>query len=157
MGTDKEIIMLILSSHSHYTRLLEFFHESGTYKETSRDAIQLNGDKLKLNGVYDFLNKKLVVVYVSDGILFLRVANESIPVENITCFELNSKGVNSTLHVRYNNSTLSLDYKNSTDKMIEDDFTPFVEEEHFDFGLFVKNMISTRERRKAALSTWGNH
>ena len=156
MGTDKEKIMLILESHSYYARLLEFDHKSCQYKEVSRDSVKLNAQELKVHGAYEFLDNKLVAIYVSNGIMLLRISKDIIPVNDIISFEFNSKGINSTIYIRYNDSVLSLKYKNSTDQMIEDDFTPFVEKEHFDFGLYIKNLISDKGRKIRLLDIWGS-
>lgn len=44
---------------------------------------------------------------------------------------------------------LELEYRKPViDPPLEHDPTPFVEEEHFDFGLFVRNVVSDRTRRE---------
>ena len=151
--------MLILHSLYRYAYLLEFSHESGEYREITRNAVESmesTSKEFHLNGLYAFLDNKLVAIYVTNGVLFLRIADLIIPAEDIIRVERKATGLYSPLFIHQKNSTAILNYTNETDQMIEDDPTPFVEEEHFDFGLFVKNLLSDTNRQKRCLCGWGN-
>ena len=152
--------MLILRSHAYAVRFLEFYPESGQYTEIStelgHEAEKSKAPKFETNGVYDFLSHQLVALYTFNGRMFLSIAEHVIPVNDIVSFELNAQGIISTFHLATARSTYSLRYKNSSDQLFEDDLTPFIEAEDFDFGLFIKNILVDQERQARLLDCWGN-
>ena len=156
MGTDKAIKMLTLQSKNTYSRLLELSYEDGSYREARRVAVNGVLPTLKINGVFDFLNGILVALYAFGGNLFLRIGDDVIQILGDVRVELEQNGFQSKLTVmRDGRALVLLNYPKSASGKIKDDPTPFVDDEDFDFGLFVKNLVSDPKRRNVALENWG--
>ncbi len=52
------------------------------------------------------------------------------------------------------NEVMSVIYRDGLKDWIENDPTPMIEKEDFDFGLFVKNALSDKDRQRRLLRTW---
>ncbi|MFZ6775049.1 hypothetical protein ACO0LB_20320 [Undibacterium sp. SXout7W] len=155
MDINKEIVVLTLQSKKTYFRLLELNCEDGSCRETTRRAIDGKFLPIKINGVFDFLSEILVALYVSNGAIFLKIGNIVIQIVNGVTVVLDRDKMASTLTVVHGSRVLaSLSYVCSVDEKIKDDPTPFIEDEDFDFGLFLKNVISSRERIKVLQENW---
>ena len=155
MDTDRTVEMLILQSKSKYSRLLELNHSDGTYRETQRIAVDGAFPKIKINGVFDFLGETLVALYAIAGYIVLRIGNKVIPLNKGIEVVVNGDLSSRFLRVNQNeNEVASVRYSISDAPAFDDDPTPFVESEDFDFGLFAANLASSADRRSVALENW---
>jgi hypothetical protein len=147
--------MLILQSKSKYSRLLELNDADGTYRETQRVAIDGEFPKIKINGVFDLLNGTLVALYAVAGHIILRIGNKVIPLNKGIEVVVNGDPSNRLLRVNQSgDEVVSVRYSISDAPVFDDDPTPFVESEDFDFGLFAANLASNADRRSVALESW---
>lgn len=147
--------MLTLQSKTSYSRLLELSHENGSYSETFRVAVDGAFPALKINGVFDFLNGVLIALYAFDKNLFLRIGDDVIQLFDDVAVELERGKFQSKLLVIHDGRAVAaVNYPSSAKGKIKDDPTPFIDDEDFDFGLFVRNLVSDRRRRSVALENW---
>jgi hypothetical protein len=147
--------ILILQSKSTYARLLELNQINGFYRETRRVVIEGVYPKLKINGVFEFLNGVLVALYATAGCLTLRVGNKVMVLDKDVEVIANGDSNSRLLTVNQGgNKVVSLIYSISDASVSSDDLTPFVENEDFDFGLFVANVTSNAGRRCVVLENW---
>ena len=146
--------MLWLRSNHSFTTLLELDPVSGNNREVSSSDLADKGPE-RINGFFDFLDGTLVALYALYGNLILRVGTEVIPLVDGVNVALESGISNHTLIVKHGERELaSLTYSPTDDQKIKNDPTPFIEDEDFDFGLFVKNIASNHDRRRVVLENW---
>lgn len=147
--------VLILQSKSTYVRLLELNLINGIYRETRRALIEGKYPKIKINGVFDFLSGVLVALYAIAGCLILRIGNEVIPLDIGVGVIVNGDSGTRLLTINQDgNEVVSLIYTIPDASVFSDGLTPFVENEDFDFGLFVANVASDSGRRCVVLENW---
>jgi hypothetical protein len=147
--------VLILQSKSTYVRLLELNLINGIYRETRRALIEGAYPKIKINGVFDFLSRVLVALYAIAGCLILRIGNEVIPLDIGVEVIVNGDSGSRLLTINKDgNEVVSLIYTISDASVFSDGLTPFVENEDFDFGLFVANVAADSGRRCVVLENW---
>jgi hypothetical protein len=103
-----------------------------------------------LSGSYCRLGNMLLKLYRISDVLYFAVDDQVVELTDATSVELEKERSNRTLSVyRGGQCVLECNYQRpSSGTLLEFDPTPFVEEEHFDFGLFVKNVASNPERRE---------
>ena len=136
---------MIIQSYDRWVVMAEYDPGSGAVKEFTRPpkgAFVCTGHYASLSGI-------LAVLYRSNGALWLRIG---AGVRN-----LDQTAVSVRFHSEAEFSFLELidgqdvvvgvRYRNKLDELRSDDPTPFVEPEHFDFGLFVKNVVEDTARR----------
>lgn len=102
-------------------------------------------------GSFAWLSGQLCVFYRFEGVLWLQVGDRRWPLEDGFSVEWVSFGDElSELVVRDKSSDedlVRISYQ-PTGQLYDDDVTPFVEREHFDFGLFVWNVLNDEDRRR---------
>jgi hypothetical protein len=141
--------MLYLQSKSKYTAIIMLDPSTGAYQEATRDS----SSNIKINGVYDFLDSVLVALYLHCGSLILRVGEQVIPLVSVVKISVDGKPSERKFSVAYGEGQ-SLYLKYSVAEMLKEDMTPFIENEDFDFGLFVSNVLSDPSRREVLQRAW---
>ncbi|WP_445366009.1 hypothetical protein ACJJJB_07940 [Microbulbifer sp. ANSA001] len=143
--------MIWLQSNDKYNELAEYDHEEGTFTIVFRNGL---GAKIPIKtvGTFAILSTVFVALYKFGQELYVRVGGQCIPLTDdvivTVCGEVNSRlltikkaGVEVT----------SLNYTLDVSKIIPGDSTPFVEDEDFDFGLFVSNIATSSKRKRVLL------
>jgi len=90
----------------------------------------------------------VLILYREADVLHLRLDDTDFELTDDTRIELSRGDVNVLTAVRGGTVLFSLKYQPPViEPPLEIDPTPFVEEEHFDFGLFVYNIMRDVDRR----------
>lgn len=146
--------MLWLRSNRSFGRLLEFDPVNGKSRELLASELGENVPK-KVSGFFDFLNGTLTAIYAFAGRLFLRIGDITIPIEEGITVIASGDASNRSLRVKQRGNELSsINYSIVDAPKFADDPTAFIENEDFDFGLFIANVASSADRRSVALETW---
>ena len=100
------------------------------------------------SGLFDHLGEKLVLLFRLDNVLYLQVEGQRMPMAD-HAIEVRSVNGRQVLRVLSNSKVvLELTYDPPIiDPPLSEDPTPFVEEEHFDFGLFLANLSKDQNRQ----------
>ena len=136
---------MLLLSHDQFSMVAHFEPADGKLLEIERsDAGDLIDQPVE--GHYAYLEQLLAVLYRSASGLRLRLGDLDFRIENATRVAWSSDGVTSTLEIEFQGERFS--YRYSAGPSLAGDPTPFVESEHFDFGLFVANVANDPARRE---------
>jgi hypothetical protein len=155
LNINEAVKILILQSKSEYSKLLELNSADGTYRETQKNAVDGTFPKIKINGVFDFLNGALVALYACSGHIILRIGNTVIRLDKGVEVVVSGEKSNRFLRLNQNGIEVAcLRYSIADAPIFVDDPTPFVANEDSDFGLFVANIASSADRRSVALENW---
>ena len=139
---------MLLQSHDNFDQFALFDAKSGDlsfYSKTKNP--ELAGKHM--DGTYAEVDGKLLSFFRQDGMLYLRVDEQELPISDDTSSNFQKKG---DLHVFELVDTrkllFSMSYR-SPELLVspELDPTPFAEYEDFDFLYFVHNALSDSGRR----------
>lgn len=134
---------MLLQSHENFNYVADFDPRSGHITKMHRSEA---GDLLlqTLRGHCSRLGEDNAVLYRLDRELRLRLGGRDLPVGQADRVEWTSDGTTSTLEVEFEGEIASVCYPSGPS--LEGDPTPFVEPEHFDFGLFIANVAGDAGR-----------
>jgi hypothetical protein len=138
---------MILQSHTVFDQLAELdpFHSSVQYLSLKRYP-EL---KASIVGTFSVINEIMVSFYRLNGILYFRVADQKFEVTEEVISTLAISGNNRKFRLLKGDDVV-VDVTYSTPELeipLSIDPTPFVEEEDFDFLLFVHNVLTQPGRR----------
>jgi hypothetical protein len=103
-------------------------------------------------GVFMQLGDALVVFHAQDGALLLRIGDDVVPLGGTTV-ELEGEDLRKLRVLRDGDEIARLSYPNPIHPAVDWDFT-LAEEEDFDLGLFVRNVIASPQRQKFLRNKW---
>ncbi len=145
--------MLWLQSNDEFDRIAEYDHDTGDYAQKSKNALGAEAAPAT-DGFFEILAGTFVAIYKMDQQLFLRVGSQRLPLHEdikITVEELSdSERVLTVEAAGVTKATLS--YEIDVSRKFAFDPTPGVEDEDFDFGLFVRAIHKSDERKRII---WG--
>ncbi len=138
---------MILKRHTVFDAMGDYDPVTGTLTTFSRKA-EPGRVPGQVSGVFDHVGGKLVLLFRLDGVLYLQVEDERIRMADNT-INVRSVTGHRVLRVLSNSRVvLELTYDAPIiDPPLSEDPTAFVEEEHFDFGLFLANLSRDRGRQ----------
>ncbi len=139
---------MLLLFYDRYDTLAEFDPSTGRLEEFSRRAEPARATA-PLQGTYARVDGRLVSLYrQDDGTLVLRVDALVVPLDTRSRIELLGSGRGRRVRVTRDGRPVAEWHHEQPvlDPPLEEDPTPFVEEEHFDFALYLSNVASDSER-----------
>jgi hypothetical protein len=143
--------MIWLQQNSKYDGLAEYEHTSGMFKLSSRKTLG-NNVPLKTDGVFSILSTVFVALYCFNQQLFLRIGDDCIPIISDLVITVTGDVNNRKLCVEKAGVVVAqIDYTLDMSDQFSNDPTAFVEDEDFDFGLFVSNVSKRSERQRVIL------
>ena len=142
--------MIWLQSNDKYDELAEYDHDKGTFTIESRNALSSKAPS-STEGIFAILSDIFVALYKFGGGLFIRIGGQCIPLAEDVVVTVSGDVSKRLLTVEKSGKEITcFIYVLDSSKKILNDPTPFVDDEDFDFGLFVSN-ISTSDKRKRIL------
>lgn len=139
---------MFLQSHRAFDTVADYDPETGHFETFSR-RIEPNRLAVQPSGAFDFIAGKLVLLYRLGDALYLDIDGRRLrldthvievrPVNGRRVFRVSSAG-QPVAELAYDAPPL--------DRPLSTDRTPFIEEEHFDFGLFLHNVSRDASRQK---------
>jgi hypothetical protein len=103
-------------------------------------------------GVFMQLGDALVVFHAQEGALTLRIGDDVVPL-NGTTVELEGEDLRKLRVLRDGDEIARLAYPNPIHPALDWDFS-LAEEEDFDLGLFVRNVLASPKRQKFLRTKW---
>ncbi|MDN5205232.1 hypothetical protein QQ008_27865 [Fulvivirgaceae bacterium BMA10] len=113
-------------------------------------------DNLEEKGLYAYLGDNLVFFYRLNDNLYLSIDYDNILIDDrVEILLLKKKESQYVLSVKILDQILyNIEYSFIKEKyFFEDDTTGFIEEEDFNFGLFLRNVVMNNERKRLIFPT----
>ena len=148
--------MIWLQSHELYDSLVEYNHSDGSFTEISRKSNLGNIATLSfINGVYSILSSTFVAIYRFEGQLFIRIGDNCIPLSDEVVVSVRGENnARELLILEAGKEVCKINYELDASRWFEDDPTPFIDEETFDFGLFLSNISKSESRKRIIEERW---
>lgn len=143
--------MIWLQLNSKYDGLAEYDHAKGMFTIASRSTL---GGKApsKTDGIFAILSTVFVALYCYGQKLFLRIGDDCIPLTSDLIVTVSGDIKDRRLIVEKAGSVIAnIDYTLDMSDQFANDPTSFIEDEDFDFGLFVSNISKNNERQRVLL------
>lgn len=161
---------MLLQSFTTAREFAEFDPQTGSLNRFLKEGAEMEALQAEMQGRYESVEKDLLVFYRQDALLHLRIAANDYAINEQTESRLRTSWTDrvirrtsppglqsaltrlarsySTFELIKNGTTLvTVRYPTPASSISAADFTPFVEDEDFDFVLFVHNVLSDPSRR----------
>lgn len=139
-------MIMLVQSHTVFNEVAEFDPETGALEVFPRSI----DERVEIRGHYAILSGVLVVLYRTGDGLNLRIGSTVLVGGELLSVTHARKVTDCRLSVtRSGVPPLEINYTVSLlDPPLALDPTPFVEDEDFDFGLFISNVLQSPTRRQ---------
>ncbi len=138
---------MILESKDHFDQLAELDPDTGTYRFLSRKE-QPELATTQSCGGYSLIDGTMVSLYRVDGVLYFRVGDQNFKLTDDVTSKLTREVNKQVFWLLEGGPLFKFEYvPTDQDIPLSMDPTPFVEEEDFDFLLFVHNVLAEPGRR----------
>ena len=138
---------LLVEDFLKQNHLQELDLRTGALRAPARAA-----ERSEAKGVFMQLGDALVVFHSLDGVLTLRIGDDAVPLNGATV-ELEGEDLRKLRVLQGGEEVARLSYPNPIHPFPDWDFT-LAEEEDFDLGLFVRNVVASPQRQKFLRSKW---
>jgi hypothetical protein len=127
---------------------LQSFDNANECMELNKLILTKKTVGIRTAGWYKHLEGKLSALYVRSGFFFVRYDTVDVSINNDMTARVIGNGIKWKFSlVKGDNLIIEFDYPISYDNINpEYDFTPFVEDEDFNWGLFLSNIINNKSR-----------
>ncbi|MBD1558046.1 hypothetical protein HC752_13990 [Vibrio sp. S9_S30] len=144
-------MMIWLQSNDKYDELAKYDHDSGRFTIASRNDLGGNTPS-STEGIYAIMSTVFVALYKFGQGLFFRIGEQCFPLTDDVIVTVSGEDFNKRQLIvkKAGKEIAHFNYVLDSSKKFSGDPTPFVQNEDFDFGLFVSN-ISANEKRKRVL------
>jgi len=140
-----------LQSNERYDSIVDYSHSTATFSEVSRISLGENSPS-RTDGFYSILSSTFAAIYCLDNALFVRIGGSCFALSDEITISVDGEAEDRTLLVLKAGKEISkLSYALDMSDQIENDPTPFVEKEDFDFGLFLSNISKSESRKRVLL------
>jgi hypothetical protein len=138
---------MLVQSHQSFDTVADYDPATQTFFAFSRRAEPARLSE-PITGAYEILGGKRIVLYRRRNALYLDVDHRTIPLNEHSVDVLSAKSYRLLRISRGGNVVLELKYPAPVlDPPVAEDPTPFVQEEDFDFGLFLRNVSRDTARQ----------
>jgi hypothetical protein len=145
-------MQMILKRHTVFDTMGDFDPVTGTLTMFSRAASPERVPS-QLSGLFDEIGGKLVLLFRLNGILYLQIGHQRMAMDDHTIELQSANGYRILRFLSGRRVAFELRYDRPIiDPPLSEDPTPFVEEEHFDFGLSLANLSRDRGRQARMFS-----
>ena len=139
---------MLLQSHGSFDLLAEFDAANEAFTTFSKKSEPERVSSRKVAGVFEYVGGRRLLLYRLSGVLYVQVDDERMRMNDLS-IELMRANNGRVLRLSADGGfMLELGYRLiDLDPALSDDSTAFVEEEDFDFGLFLANLASDQRRQ----------
>ena len=139
--------MVLLQSNDRFNEVAELSLDAGDWRVTQR-----SDESRPTDGFYSILGKTFCAVVRSGGKLLIRIGETQMELTEDVSIEVSGPSSKRVLVVSREGIPCVRHEYSCLKGHIEGDMTPFIEDEDFDFGLFLSN-LSRNPRRQAVMKT----
>ena len=143
--------MLQLRNNDQNDELLFLNPETGLFEI---QAELQSKSLLSTDGFFSFLSGTLFAFYVFQKEIWIRFSDNVIKLTNRITVELELTNLDRIIRIKEGKVLLiEHHYQIPENVIFENDPTPFISDEDFDFGQFLKNIVSDSERQKRFINS----
>ncbi len=143
--------MIWLQSNDKYDALAEYDHIEGKFTIASRKTLGSKAPS-KTDGSFAILSGVFVALYNFEQQLFLRVGNNTVLLADDIIVTVSGNANNRLLLVKKaGQEIVRLNYILDMSNQFPNDLTHSIEDEDFDFGLFISNISKNNKRKRILL------
>jgi len=149
-------------------RNYNIFSECATYSTSQKQLEVFHTDspyQVKVSGEFSYLGGVLVKIFrLEDSPILLEIAEKRHVFENLKITTHDVERISNGFEIRQKRHIViqeservvfDTDY-DEISLTFEFDWTPMIEDEHFDFGLFLENLSNDAKRQKRLWEVWKN-
>ena len=139
---------MLLQSKDVFDQLVDLNTESGAYRVLSR-KVHPELPATKTSGTFSIVDDTMLMLYRKNGVLYFRARDRTVELSDDVTSSLTNKHSNRVFQLLKNGKpVIGLTYLPPVHEVpLSLDPTPFMEEEDFDFLLFVHNVLTNTGRR----------
>lgn len=134
--------MVWLQNNERFNDLVELDEDSGEWRPTTRSEIEPS----QTDGFYSILSNTFCALFRAGNQLYVRIGDKKVELAGDVEISVSGPAETRVLSLKANGTGLSHTYSLSS-ASIDGDVTPFVEDEDFDFGVFLSNIARNPERQ----------
>lgn len=140
-----------LQSKKCFQDIVKYNEKSGEFEIVNRNSPDVPEN---LDGSYEILGGVFVVLYINDQELYVGVGSNSFQMGNGLEISVKNDADNRLMTLTKNGAVLStVQYKILSENKFAGDTTAFIDDEDFDYGLFLSNISKDKGRQKVLLGT----
>lgn len=138
---------MILQRYTVFDEIADFEPDSGSFAVHSRAATLQQGE-IRVAGHFDYIGEKCILLFRLGGVLYVQLDQQRLTMAD-HFVEVRAEAAHRVLRISGDHVILEIEYDPPIiDPPLVDDLTPFVEEEHFDFGLFITSVSHDHSRQE---------
>lgn len=134
--------MVWLRSNERFNDVVELDENSGEWRAPTRSEVVPS----QTDGYYSILSNAFCAVFRSENQLYVRIGDKTVELTGDVEISVHGPPENRVISLKAGGTRVSHSYALSS-ASIDGDVTPFVEDEDFDFGVFLANIASNPERQ----------
>lgn len=143
--------MIWLRNSDRFDEVIKFYVTSGNYTSYSEEALGEDRPR-SLAGFFAILSGGFIALFTLRGKVFVYLGGRSIELSDDTTANVSGEPDKRQLSVKKDGEELGrIEYALDTSRRFENDPTPFIDDEDFDFGLFVANISNSKDRKRVLL------
>lgn len=140
-----------LRSSSVYKKLADYDLSTKKYRIVSLDDLP-DSVQIRISGSFEILSSTFLAFYSAKRQVFLHVGEECFPVTDDVIATVSGPSEKRVLTIQRSGKEIAkINYALDPSRVFENDPTPFIEPEDFDYGLFLANVTGNAERKKRYL------
>ena len=149
---------MILQCQDEVDKLVDLNPDTGAYRFLSRKQ-HPELPSTWPSGAFSILNDTMLMLYRKDGVLYFRTGDRTVELADDITSSLTKENSRRVFQLIKNGKPeICVTYLPAVhDVPLSADPTPFIEEEDFDFLLFVHNILTTTGRRNRVYSELNNN
>lgn len=143
--------MIYLQSKELFNQFAKLNIETGEAHYENKSNL-IEGEKILFSGTFSEVDNEAVFFFRHDGQLFLKIKDKTFLIHDYTTSNWEIMKSNTIYAIFSISEGGKVIYKKkyrpfTSKKVIKDDLTAFVDEEDYDFFVFINNVLNSRERR----------
>ncbi len=145
--------MIWLQNNQKFDRLISYEPITGKYIEQSKKLLKSKAPKLT-DGFFEIFSDMFFALYKYDNNLYFSINQKKYVLDASTIVNVEGNSKKRMLTIMKNDNELyRCNYELNTYQKFTEDYTPFIDNEDFDFGLFVSNVSKDIARKKVLMNT----
>ena len=140
--------MFLLRNNEQFNDIVAYDAENGRWQRLDPES-KKEVDSADVSGFFTILSSKYCAIYRSGQEIVACVGDVQIPLSHRVKINVTGNPAKRRLTISQDaNVIVNHEYSLDTSNHFEDDPTPFIEDEDFDFGLFMANIAGSQERQE---------
>ncbi len=143
--------MIYLQSKEQFNQFAKLNIDTGEAQYENKSNLTEN-EKIIFSGTFSEVDNEVVFFFRHDGQLFIKIKDETFLIDDNTASSWEIRKSNTIYAVFTISERGKVIYEKKyrpfpSEKVIKDDLTAFVDEEDYDFFVFINSVLNSKERR----------